>query len=118
MSSVAKLKSVTAQACGNCSRLKTSCSEAAWSDGAVAQCQKGITGMQDDIGKNNMPSTSQTGAERDGNWYPCCYVRDAMCEPTKGTDLFNPSIKALNAKHNISLKYGSSLSICEQLKKY
>ena len=41
-----------------------------------------------------------------------------MCEPTKGTDLFNPSIKALNAKHNISLKYGSSLSICEQLKKY
>jgi len=71
----------------------------------------------------DMPEVSQTGAERgagmSGSYYPCCYVRDAMCVPTQEQNgKFNRSIKELNAKHGISLNSDSSLSICEQLKKY
>ena len=117
MSSVAQLKSVTAQVCNKCPLLNQkelwvdTCSLA--SGGAGKQCQDGIKSMIGDI-----PSKSQTGATY--NNFPCCYVRDAMCKPTKEDTkgLFNPSIKAINAKYNVSLKYRSNLSICEQLKKY
>lgn len=99
--------------CSNCDNCDKSnlCSYPGTPD---SECMGGIATLK----KNGwpLPSKSQTGAARDGNYYPCCYLGDMWC---KGTDqqngAFDETIDYMNKRFGFKVDKNSSSNLCKQV---
>lgn len=104
--------------CGNCDNCNKSnvCSWA--TSGQNSDCIRGIATLKEHGWP--MPEKSQTNADRDGNYYPCCYLGDMWC---KGTNQQNGKFKETIAymNKNFGKEYGFNIdtdsddNICKQM---
>ena len=114
-SEIAETTNPYCSSCNNC-QWSNVCS---WSNGNQNdQCMKGIASFKQHGWP--MPAQSQTNANRDGNYYPCCYLGDMWC---KGTNQqhgkFNETIDYINKnfgkKLGFTIDKNSDFNMCKQM---
>lgn len=103
--------------CGNCDNCNKS-NECGWLPYWNDECMKGIATLK----KHGwpMPPQSQTGANRDGNYFPCCYLSDMWCKGTNQQNgKFDQTIDYMN-KHfgkdyGFTIDKKSNDNMCKQM---